>query len=327
MNLETIQWRIRKGDYKPAICSFFRDLLLMCNNAIFFFPKDSQQAFAAAQLRGLINNELARLVPATQPDQLPGTTNLLPPNPLSTSSKPKPDSLLSKHNKASAAPILVCRKRSSISSKPSSSSASSGQKGDIPAKKPASDPKPLSSDTDEEPPKAKEMPVTRIRSLRRSSKSISANPSKKTGTAGKSPETSKSDKNRPERSAPVAVAEPSDKKRNAAANFLKRIKQNAPAEAARSGGDGSSRRSGTSGRDQKRVINNGRGDKGKERVTRHSGGGGSGEKKNENENSSESKKSVGRPPKKVAETGNTVSGKRGRESSAKDKRPKKRSRK
>lgn len=130
------------------------------------------------------------------------------------------------------------------------------------------------------------------------------------------------------------MAAPSDKKRREAADFLKRIKQNARAEALRSGGssgNGGSRRGGASGKDQKKMISSGKGDKGKERASRQGGGGGggggSGEKKNENENSSESKRSVGRPPKKVAETSNAVSAKRGREIGGKDKRPKKRSKK
>lgn len=80
--------------------------------------------------------------------------------------------------------------------------------------------------------------------------------------------------------------------------------------------------------------NNGKGDKGKERASRHNnvgGGSGSADKRNNKniENSSQSKRSVGRPPKKAAET-NAGSAKRGRENSAsagKDKRPKKRSKK
>ncbi|KAJ1434414.1 SANT/Myb domain [Sesbania bispinosa] len=236
VDLETIQLRLQKGYYSSCTSSFFRDLLLLFTNAT-PWPNTIRS--------------------------YPQKNDSLPPNaPLAN-----PDSsLLSKH-KASA-PILVCRKRSSISAKPSS--ATFGQKGDqqpvindkkerLPsdAKPPL---KPSSSETDEdEPPKAKEKPVTGARSLRRSNKNLNSNPGK-----------------------------------------------------------------------QKKMVSSGKGDKGKERPSRHNGGGGSGDKRNKNiENNSQSKRSVGRPPKKAAET-NTVSAKRGRESSAsagKDKRPKKRSKK
>ncbi|KAI4323346.1 hypothetical protein L6164_022960 [Bauhinia variegata] len=321
VDLEIIQSRLRKGDYSSSIRLFFRDLLLLFSNAVVFFPRDSIESRTAHQLRHIVTNEMMNHI-QTQSDD-PVTRNPNPPvsNPTSI---PKPDSLLSKH-KASA-PILVCRKRSSMS-KPSSSNFA--QKSDAPSnenKKPALDTKqpvkPSSSDSDDEPLKVKEKPVTGARSLRRSSNKnlTNSNPTKKqlqsgsnskSGSAASKPETTpKNDKTKMDSS--------SDKKRSAAADFLKRIKRNAPAEAAlKSSGGG-----GSSGKDQKKVVTSGKGDKGKERPSRNQGGG-SAEKKNENENSSQSKRSVGRPPKKGAET----SAKRGRETSAgKDKRAKKRSR-
>ena len=280
-----------------------------------------------------------------QSDPTPQKTDSLLPN----APQAKPDSLLSKH-KAST-PILVCRKRSSMSAKPSSAI---GQKGDQPIihdkkERPSSDAKPTlkpsSSETDEEePPKAKEKPVTGARSLRRSNKNLSSNPGNKklpsnSALKGGSLSSKAAEAPKPEKSRAEGGQ---DKKRNAAADFLKRIKRNAPVEALRSGsgsggGSSSSSRGGGGGaasaKEQKKVVNSGKGDKGKERASRHNGGGGSalGDKRNKSivENSSQSKRSVGRPPKKAAES-NAVSAKRGRESSAsaaKDKRPKKRSKK
>lgn len=136
----------------------------------------------------------------------------------------------------------------------------------------------------------------------------------------KPPETPKPDKSKADGSSGT------DKKRSAAADFLKRIKRSAPAEPLRSGGN-SSKGGVSGGKDQKKMIGGGKGDRGKDKASKHGGGSSSsGDKKNENENSSQSKRSVGRPPKKVAETSN-VSGKRGRESGGRDKRPKKRSKK
>ncbi|KAL1349210.1 uncharacterized protein [Arachis hypogaea] len=341
VDLETIQSRLHKGHYSSSTNSFFRDLLLLFTNATVFFPRDSLESMAAQQLRRLVMAEMKNQGQA-QSEPTPQKTDSNPPN----APQAKPESLLSKH-KASA-PILVCRKRSSMSSKPSP--ATFGQKGDQPItdkkEKPSSDAKPpmkpSSSETDEdEPPKAKEKPVTGARSLRRSNKNLSSNsnsgnkklPTNSTIKAGtlvtKAVEAAKPDKSKAEGG--------QDKKKNAAADFLKRIKRNAPVEALKSGsgsggGSSSSSRGGTASmKEQKKIVNSGKGDnKGKERASRHNngGGGGSGDKRNKNvvENS---KRSVGRPPKKTAES-NTASAKRGRENSAsasKDKRPKKRSKK
>ncbi|KAL3004169.1 hypothetical protein AAZX31_08G147800 [Glycine max] len=355
MDLETIQLRLQKGHYSSCTSAFFRDLLLLFTNATVFFSHDSPESQAGRQLHRLATAEMKNHGQA-QSDPIPRKNDSLPPNaPLA-----KPDSLLSK-NKASG-PILVCRKRSSMSSKPSS--ATFGQKGDQPVfndkkERPSSDAKPpmkpSSSDTDEEElPKAKEKPVTGARSLRRSNKNLNSNSSNnnnkkpssistpKAGSSGNKPsETVKPEKSKAEGGA--------DKKRSAAADFLKRIKRNTSAEASKGGsgggsgggggGGGSSSSSkggggGNGAKEQKKMVNNGKGDKGKERASRHNnvgGGSGSADKRNNKniENSSQSKRSVGRPPKKAAET-NAGSAKRGRENSAsagKDKRPKKRSKK
>ncbi|KAG4398976.1 hypothetical protein GLYMA_08G149600v4 [Glycine max] len=356
MDLETIQLRLQKGHYSSCTSAFFRDLLLLFTNATVFFSHDSLESQAGRQLHRLATAEMKNHGQA-QSDPIPRKNDSLPPNaPLA-----KPDSLLSK-NKASG-PILVCRKRSSMSSKPSS--ATFGQKGDQPVfndkkERPSSDAKPpmkpSSSDTDEEElPKAKEKPVTGARSLRRSNKNLNSNSSNnnnkkpssistpKAGSSGNKPsETVKPEKSKAEGGA--------DKKRSAAADFLKRIKRNTSAEASKGGsgggsggggggGGGSSSSSkggggGNGAKEQKKMVNNGKGDKGKERASRHNnvgGGSGSADKRNNKniENSSQSKRSVGRPPKKAAET-NAGSAKRGRENSAsagKDKRPKKRSKK
>ncbi|TKY49524.1 Bromodomain-containing protein 8 [Spatholobus suberectus] len=340
LDLETIQLRLQKGHYSSCTSAFFRDLLLLFTNATVFFPHDSTESQAAQLLRCLVTAEMKNHGQA-QSDPIPRKNDSLSPKaPLA-----KPDSLFSK-NKASG-PILVCRKRSSISAKPSSATFS--QKGDQPifndkkersssdAKPPL---KPSTSDTDEEElPKAKEKPVTGARSLRRSNKNLnnkklSSNSNPKAGSSGNKPsETLKPDKSKAEGG--------SDKKRNAAADFLKRIKRNTSVEASKvgsggggGGGSSSSSKGGGGGigvKEQKKMVTNGKGDKGKERGSRHNGGGSaSSDKRNKNiENNSQSKRGVGRPPKKAAET-NAGSAKRGRESSAsagKDKRPKKRSKK
>lgn len=321
VDLETIQLRLQEGHYSSLCNAFFRDLHLLFSNAIVFFPDDSIQSQTAQQLRRLIVAEMNSHSQA-QSDPIPQKNDHVPPNPTLA----KPDSLLSKH-KASA-PILVCRKRSIISVK--SSSTTFSQKGDHQSiindkkeKPPSSDGKsslkPYYSETDEEElPKAKEKPVTGARSMRRSNKNLNSNARNKKSPSNSTPkatsptnkpvETPKLEKNKSE---PVL-----DKKRNAAADFLKRIKRNVSAEVPKSsggggGGSSSSSRGGGGGasvKEQKKVVNGGKVDKGKERASRQNdGGGGSGSgsvdrKKKEIDNNSQSKRSVGRPPKKTAET-------------------------
>ncbi|KAK7243515.1 hypothetical protein RIF29_38314 [Crotalaria pallida] len=345
VDLETIQLKLQKGHYSSRTSEFFCDLYLLFNNAIVFFPKDSRESRAAEQLRCLVSAESKNQGQA-QSDPITQKTDSQSPNP----PQAKVDSLLSKQ-KASA-PIVVCRKRSSMLGKPSS--ATFGQKGDQPIindkkEKPTSDTKPplkpSASETDEEeeeePPKAREKPVTGARSLRRSNKNLNSNSSNKKlpsnsfskvgSSANKPAEAPKPEKSKEEKNKAEGGTE---KKRTvAAAKFLKRMKGNTPVEVQRSGGgSSSSSKGGGGGKEQKKIVNSGKGDKGKERTSKHNNGGGSGsgDKRNKNvESSSQSKRSVGRPPKKAAET-NAGSAKRGRDSSAsagKDKRPKKRSKK
>ncbi|WJX72200.1 hypothetical protein P8452_56102 [Trifolium repens] len=322
VDLETIQLRLQKGHYSSCTSSFFRDLLLLFTNASVIFPRDSSESRAAHQLQHLVIAEM-KSSSQTQSDPITQKTDSLPPK---------------------AAPILVCRKRSGSSTKPSATTLS--QKGDhqpiinVKKERQSSDAKPTlkpsnSETDDEEPPLAREKPVTGVRS-RRSNKNLNNNAdnkklpsnstSKTVSSATKPAETPKLEKNK-------AEGVP-DKKKNAAADFLKRIKRNASVEVLRSSGggggsSGSSKGGGGSAntKEQKKVVNNGKSEKGKERASRYNDGGGSGDKRNKNIDNS--RRNVGRPPKKGAET-NVVSTKRGRESSAsgsKDKRPKKRSKK
>ncbi|KAJ7982154.1 Bromodomain-containing protein [Quillaja saponaria] len=325
LDLETVQSRVQKGIYSSCTLALLRDLLLVFTNATVFFHKDSLESLTAHELRRLVSDEIKTQNQKEVPKADSPSPNPLQPIPLSLE---RSDSLLAKHN--SSAPILVCRKRSSLSARPSS--ASFGQKdvqqGDD--EKPSLDTKPSSPETAEEPSavntKAKEEPITGARSLRRSNKNLrnSSSQSKKTNVSSASKagsvnktETLKTDQNKVE-----ALA--SEKKRSAA-DFLKRIKRNSPAGALK-GGVGSTSRGGSSGAKEPKKTMNRKEDKGKERILRNTGA--SSDRKHVNENSSPSKRRVGRPLRKGGEA-TAVSAKRGKEGSSKEvtsKRPKKRSR-
>nr|GMD71785.1 ankyrin repeat, bromo and BTB domain-containing protein DDB_G0293800 [Ipomoea batatas] len=93
VDLETVQARIDDGSYSSCSTEFYLDLLLLFNNAIVFFPKSSPE--------------------------------WVQPDPEQDSS----DSLLPKRS-CTAAPIVVCRRRSSISAKPAASGDDSSPKED-----------------------------------------------------------------------------------------------------------------------------------------------------------------------------------------------------
>ncbi|KAM0989670.1 hypothetical protein ACFX15_013067 [Malus domestica] len=122
--------------------------------------------------------------------------------------------------------------------------------------------------------KAKDNPViTGTRSSRRTNMST-AHHENNNGSASKkkqsaSPASLKAETPKPDKKGKTEAAG-SDKKRSAAADFLKRIKRNSPADTLKSGGTGTDTGS-RSGGEQKRRGNGGKVDKVKERVLRQSG--------------------------------------------------------
>lgn len=333
LDIETVQAKINSGAYSSSSLAFFRDLLLLFNNVVTFFPKSSKESVAACELCLLVSNEMKKtpLVARTAPS--PEGVDSSPVNPSQSKGLDleDPQSLLAKQK--SSVPIIVCRKRSKISSKLSSTGL--GEKGDRSNddEKSAVDLKPsikMASNTVEDhgttkDSKVKEKPITGARSMRRSNDSTtnSSGPSikKQNTNSGWKPssanetETPNLDKKKPET---VAL-----EKKRSAADFLKRIKQNSPAETMKRNGRGSSSSIGNSPAEQKK--GSGKSDKSKERVfsTRQSND----KKRPKEEDASPSKRSVGRPPKKAAEADPTPI-KRAREGGGKEplKRVRKRAR-
>ncbi|KAG6593331.1 hypothetical protein SDJN03_12807, partial [Cucurbita argyrosperma subsp. sororia] len=338
LDLETVQAKLNSGSYPSSSLAFYRDLLLLCNNAVTFFPNSSKESVAARELRLLVSYEM-KSMPVARADPSPGGSS--PPNP-SSQSKGPPDlegsqSLPAKRK--SHVPIVVCRKRSKISSKLSSSGL--GEKSDR-----TNDDEKLALDlkssvkmastvvedhgtTKDSSSKIKERSITGARSMRRSNDSAtnSSGPSikKQTTNSGWKPnsanetETPTPDKKKSET---VAL-----EKKRSAADFLKRIKQNSPAETTkRNGRGGSSNKSNAAaaaaaGEQKKGSGKNG----GKEKASSIKQ---SNEKKRLKEDPSPSKRSVGRPPKKAVEANpdpNPAPTKRAREGGGKE--PLKRARK
>lgn len=332
MDIDIIQSRLRKGSYSSCSLAFYRDFLLLFDNALVFYPKSSLEWATALELHHLISAELKK---ETAHVQISTSTQDPPVRP--KSELERSDSLLVRHKPS--ATIIVCRKRSSFSAKPSS--AAMGHKSELLSnndKRPTSESKqqPIKAGHEQENlikvNNTVERSVTGTRSLRRSNtnlKSSNTSPSNTT-TVKKSPlgSTDKTDNAMADqKKSEEAVA--STKKRSAA-DFLKRIKRNSPtAKSKNTTGDSKNSKGVGGGADQKKKQA-GKGDKGEERASRQSGG--SSGAKHAKEDSSLSKRSVGRPPKKGGES-NTIGGKRRRDiSGAKEavavaqKQPRKRTR-
>ncbi|CAM0147046.1 unnamed protein product [Urochloa decumbens] len=108
VDLETVRSKLEPGGgacYSSA-SEFYRDLLLLCANALVFFPRGSPEHSAAARTRAMVSKHMAVSLRKNQP----GTSGKAA-GPASKKAKAEADvgSLLEK-----TAPIIVCRKRSSI---------------------------------------------------------------------------------------------------------------------------------------------------------------------------------------------------------------------
>lgn len=107
VDLHVVQSRLDKGVYKDCTHNFFRDLLLVFNNAVVFFRKTTPEHVAALELRSLVLKEMN--------EQLPK------PQPVMSAVKPKPniESDITTTTTTSVRPsksssIVVCGKRGSI---------------------------------------------------------------------------------------------------------------------------------------------------------------------------------------------------------------------
>ena len=109
MDLETVRSKLVSGGGGACYGSaseFYRDLLLLCANALVFFPRGTPEHAAAARTRALVSNHMAASLRKDQPGNSGKAAATA-----SKKAKAEADvgSLLEK-----TAPIIVCRKRSSI---------------------------------------------------------------------------------------------------------------------------------------------------------------------------------------------------------------------
>ncbi|CAI9103205.1 OLC1v1001653C1 [Oldenlandia corymbosa var. corymbosa] len=303
VDLETIQSRIDDGSYFSCPDRFYVDLLLLFNNAIVYFPKASSQSVAAQELRGLVVKEMKKNNINNK-----ASTSSEPRRPVKLDDNPERSDSLPPRNKPTNPPIVVvCRKRSSISSAKSSvaNKVEKQKENEKPFanSKPVKSPSSTSDEEDESPKlKLKEKPVTGTRSQRRGSQARTmvghkTEPSSNVSSV-KNLNTSQQhgvkDKGDNKKKSEAAVT---TTKKGSAADFLKRMKKNSPAkgtvEETSKNSKENNAKGGKKDQQQKKKV-----DEGKDGPARRSGAGG---KRQIKEEISPSKRNTGRPTRKGKE--------------------------
>ncbi|KAK4392417.1 hypothetical protein Sango_2019500 [Sesamum angolense] len=228
IDLETVETRLKEGWYSGSKSKFFRDLLLLVNNALVFFSKNTPEANAAAEIRRLISKEFSQIY--AKSDSSSGKQVSL-----QSLSLPKKEDLESSHSlmlkPRISGSLIICRKRSSIAAKASASSSGADKKKEQTSLLAEEKETKLQRSQPSEEPK-----ITKKRTRDRFS-SASANSKK-----NKNQTNSTSNKNsvvesgkQPVKGSSSQQAEPkgenkknqpiSDSKKRGAANFLNRMKQ------------------------------------------------------------------------------------------------------
>lgn len=295
MDLQAVQARLDKGFYSDCIHKFFRDLLLVFNNAIVFFRKTSPEHIAAQEIRVQVSKEMK-------------LNKLGKPRPTTLKMQPKrEEDSFAKSNKSSI--ITECRKRSS------NKAVSQGKKEREVEEKPKANEKKIDASLVKVEDKGVRMKRTQERVGRRGG-------SRSTSTKGGE---TKHEYGGNELSSHDALEGMVEKKENAkkkqgVESFLKRMKQNSPKDKVEEENDDEddaddivseeeSKDSKLMEKEKKRKGRKRSEGRREERVTRSSSGGrGSGVR----DQIGKGKRGVGRPPKRHDSVA-AASGRRGRD--------------
>ncbi|XP_051148476.1 uncharacterized protein LOC127263478 isoform X2 [Andrographis paniculata] len=246
-DLGMIEARLKEGLYSDSV-KFFRDLLLLVNNALVFFSKNSAEASAASEIRWLISKEISESRKQHAKSESSSWKHVSLQS-LSTASKKEEE--LEEEREPSRSlmlqPLMVSRKRSSITAK-ASASASASADNKTKEKELGEEEKgeklQNSQSTAEEPKITKKRTRDRISSVSASAKKKgkSSQSSKSRATqsgkqssksrATQSGKQSSSQQQEEEEEEAEAQAKKnqasSDSKKRGAANFLNRMKQGSP---------------------------------------------------------------------------------------------------
>ncbi|CAA0829908.1 DNA-binding bromodomain-containing protein [Striga hermonthica] len=324
VDLETVEKRLRQGRYSGSRAKFFRDLLLLVNNALVFFPNNSPESKAARVIRALVSKEMSKSKSESSSGKQLSLQSLSKKD---KSADNNSNSLMLKPRLPGS--LTVCRKRSSISSK---ASDKKGQSSSSPANEKFSKKAPESPDepkiTKKRTRENRLSPATTTSTTKTNGKnSTNNNHNNKNNNNNNNNTTKQQEKGGSSSEHSKKTAAETESKKRGAANFLSRMKQgsspsnngdlldalkNTPLT-----GEGSGNSGGPT--EKKKGIENAKRVEKKEQVTRRS----TAETRLVKEKGSPVK-NVGRPPKRAAPPAR----KRGRERSENETPPaKKRTRK
>ncbi|EEF48833.1 glutamic acid-rich protein [Ricinus communis] len=304
IDLQTIQSRLDKGVYSSCIQKFFRDLLLLFNNAIIFFRKNSPENLAACELRAVVQKEMTEKL------------RKLKTEPVTAKPEPKQTAVsFSKPNKSSST-IVVCGKGNSKKAIPENDIKKGDKKEREVEEKIKLNERQIDSFVKiEEKSIRKKRTKDRSISNHRSSNTSNKNGEVKHQYGGNELSSHDALEMKVERKGKGSTA----RKKQGAASFLKRMKQNSPSEVPENDDeDYDDDNDNDSSEEDEKKDSKGKEEKGRrrgkiidgmtERVTRSSRGRGARE-------NGRGKRGVGRPPRKQAERGESGggTGKRGRE--------------
>ncbi|KAJ6387805.1 hypothetical protein OIU77_026388 [Salix suchowensis] len=287
MDLQMIQSRLNKGVYSKCYKKLFKDLLILLNNAIVFFRKNSPENHAAYELRAIVLKEMKEKLQKPKPVAVKPATE-------------QHSASFSKPNKSTST-MLACSKHSSIKALSEGAGKIDDKKDAEIEEKPKANEKKLEVSIVRIEEKGLKKKTTKERSVsgRRNSRAGNKNGEIRHQYGGN--ELSSHDA----LEIKVDRKESTGRKKQGAASFLKRMKQNSPGRVMENDDDydtseDESKESKTlDKRRRKREA-----DRITRRVTRSSKGRGLGE------DSRNIKR--GRPPKKQMDSGGGA-GKRGRE--------------
>lgn len=225
IDLQTIQSRLDKGVYSFSIQKFFRDLLLLFNNGVVFFKQNSSEYLAACELRAQVLKEMAKELGNRKPQTVK-------PEP---ETKQQPTSF-SKPNKSSSA-IIPCGKGNNSAKATAAvpeTASKKGSSGDKKDKEVEEKSKANSKKTAPSFPKLEDKSTIRKKRTK-DQRSVSSNRNSNTSTKNTDTkhkfggnELSSHDtlEIKVEKKANINTTS----KRQGAASFLKRMKQNSPSQ-------------------------------------------------------------------------------------------------
>lgn len=209
IDFEMIRNRVEENYYTTSRSKFFRDLLLLINNAKVFYGEQSSESNAATQLNQLIQKQMMMTLQIPKQTSPPKEETLVTPKEEVTVSSLKP---------TMSVPIIACRKRSSLAVRSSASATE-------PFKKttqivPTVDEKPVSEEEEDETSEKDKEPIV----SNKMAKGKTTSTAKKIGS--KNVNTSLNDSSEPKKSDKGKKGNNTNggSKRQSAASFLKRMK-------------------------------------------------------------------------------------------------------